>query len=205
MEMWNRVYMMHGVYSVTMLMCVHDAWSIYITMYINIYVNLCICIWTMNTNPYTNMVPTLLSFWDLISVLSIDTLKDIKIFEFPLGRASFFANTWLLNLNEYVHVSCHCQAILKTIQFQIPNTGLSPKSKLTNRQNDDIWYSDAHGVGIRIVYNNYVNRSIGCSRRGDFRWTHYGSLVVQVQRSLKRSLRRSLRRSSLNLSLKSPP
>ncbi len=45
--------------------CIHDTcihnYAINISIYINMYINLCICICIMNTNPYTNMVPTLLS------------------------------------------------------------------------------------------------------------------------------------------------
>ncbi len=69
-ETWNRVCMIHDVYITVYICtttepwkcgtCIHN-YAINISIYINTYINLCICICIMNTNPYTNMVPTLLS------------------------------------------------------------------------------------------------------------------------------------------------
>ena len=48
-------------------------------IYINMYINLRICICIMNTNPYTNMVPTLLSSFDLLICLSTRTCHSIFV------------------------------------------------------------------------------------------------------------------------------
>ncbi len=75
METWNCVYMIHDIYIAMLIYTTAELWiwgpwncvymiqlyNTFISIYINMYINLCICICIMNTNPYTNMVPTLLS------------------------------------------------------------------------------------------------------------------------------------------------